>query len=373
MPDKPLAKSKVQTMRTLRSATICILVCFSIGSFSSGDETARYRLTFDSVWSGETHPTDYPGVSAHYSGLIGGTHNANVSFWEMGGFATTGVQRMAETGSKAGFSQEVAAAIADGNAGAEISGPGMGTTPGSVSVEFEASREFPLATVTSMIAPSPDWFVGTSGLSLLDNESWVGKIVHELHPYDAGTDSGVTFRSSNSATSPAEPIQDLSSVFPFENTGPLGTFTFLRLLAGDFNESGTVDEADVDRMAQALRAGDSDAMFDLDGDANVSAADRDFLIHDILNTFYGDANLDGEFNSSDLTRIFQAAEYEDNVAGNSTWATGDWDGDSEFTTSDLVLAFQEGAYEQGPVNVLPEPNSLSLLAVSLLLIFRRLR
>ncbi|MCA9213377.1 MAG: CotH kinase family protein, partial [Planctomycetales bacterium] len=53
----------------------------------------------------------------------------------------------------------------------------------------------------------------------------------------------------------------------------------------------------------------------------------------------GDANHDGLFNSQDLVQIFQAAEYEDDVPGNSTWEEGDWDGDGDFTTSDLVFAF----------------------------------
>jgi hypothetical protein len=58
----------------------------------------------------------------------------------------------------------------------------------------------------------------------------------------------------------------------------------------------------------------------------------------------GDSNHDGIFNSSDLVLVFQAGEYEDNVAGNSTFAEGDWNGDGEFTSTDMVLAFQLGSY-----------------------------
>ena len=58
----------------------------------------------------------------------------------------------------------------------------------------------------------------------------------------------------------------------------------------------------------------------------------------------GDANRDGTFNSGDLVAVFQIGEYEDNVAGNSTWEDGDWDGDGDFSTADIVLAFQFGAY-----------------------------
>ena len=58
----------------------------------------------------------------------------------------------------------------------------------------------------------------------------------------------------------------------------------------------------------------------------------------------GDANRDGVFNSTDLVQVFQAGEYEDGIAGNSTWEEGDWDNDQEFTTTDLVVAFQAGWY-----------------------------
>jgi hypothetical protein len=62
----------------------------------------------------------------------------------------------------------------------------------------------------------------------------------------------------------------------------------------------------------------------------------------------GDANRDGEFNSSDLIEVVAAGQYEDSIPGNSVWVTGDWDGDGDFTTSDLVAAMQAGDYEEGP-------------------------
>jgi hypothetical protein len=92
--------------------------------------------------------------------------------------------------------------------------------------------------------------------------------------------------------------------------------------------------------------------------------DRLYWVHNLADTYFGDANLDGEFNTSDLVAVFEAGHYEDGIAGNSGWGTGDWNGDAEFSTSDLVLAFQDGGYEQGPrgaVSSVPEPNALCLL------------
>ncbi len=90
----------------------------------------------------------------------------------------------------------------------------------------------------------------------------------------------------------------------------------------------------------------------------------------------GDANLDGLFNSGDLVSVFTAGEYEDEVVGNSTWATGDWDTDLDFTTSDLVLALQSGSYEQPRqlrANTVPEPSGIRHLIPALLTVacFRR--
>ena len=103
------------------------------------------------------------------------------------------------------------------------------------------------------------------------------------------------------------------------------------------------------------------------GDGFVTEADRDAWVYQLKNTFYGDANLDGEFNSADLISVFQAGEYEDEIEGNSTWATGNWNADGEFTTGDLTMAFQDGGYEQGPrqsVSAVPELSTALLCTIA---------
>lgn len=117
--------------------------------------------------------------------------------------------------------------------------------------------------------------------------------------------------------------------------------------AGDFNEDGVVDQRDIDLFFAALRDPRPDARFDLDANGQVDTNDRDLLVRDILHTTYGDTDLDGRFDSQDLVRVFQSAEYEDAPAGNSGWLEGDWNGDGDFTSQDLVLAFQWGGYASG--------------------------
>ncbi|MDG2385534.1 MAG: Ig-like domain-containing protein [Pirellulaceae bacterium] len=115
---------------------------------------------------------------------------------------------------------------------------------------------------------------------------------------------------------------------------------------GDFDANGDVTIVDVNLLSEAIKGSSEDLAFDLSADGTVNLDDLDILILNILGTFYGDANLDGRFDSSDLVNAFQAGEYEDDVMGNSTWSDGDWNSDGDFTTADLVKSFQSGVYEQ---------------------------
>lgn len=188
--------------------------------------SATYRVTFNSTWSPETHPTDNFPSNAHYSPPIGGVHNGNVSFWNAGELASAGIESMAETGATGTLSSEIQTAIAAGNALETMEGNGLGSSTGTVIIEqFSVNTNFPLVTLTSMIAPSPDWFVGVSGVSLLEDGQWVQERQVVLFPYDAGTDDGDSYTSADAESTPHQPIQSLSGIAPFSEE-PMGTFTF---------------------------------------------------------------------------------------------------------------------------------------------------
>ncbi len=139
---------------------------------------------------------------------------------------------------------------------------------------------------------------------------------------------------------------------------------------GDFDGNGVLDASDIDSLSAALRTSADDLRYDLNNDGQVNQQDHDEWVHNatLANTYFGDATLDGEFDSSDLTLVFQAGEYEDHVALNSTWAEGDWNASGDFDSEDLVAAFQDGGYEQGPreaVAAVPEPSGLVLFALGI--------
>lgn len=121
------------------------------------------------------------------------------------------------------------------------------------------------------------------------------------------------------------------------------TGTDLRNLNGDF----VIDRADLDQwLVDAAR------------------------LNEVEKYFRGDANLDGSFDTADLTQVFRSGQYEDGAARNSNWATGDWDGNRDFDSADLVVAFRDGGYElsQFSSQPVPEPNGTSWLAIGVFVV-----
>ena len=198
------------------------------------EEMAQYQITFTSTWSSETHPSENFPAGAHFSRLIGATHNQSVIFWQSGSLATAGIEDMAEKGNNSQLKNEVGAAIGAGTADQFLLGDGLGSATGTIVLEsVDLHQDYPLVTLVTMIAPSPDWFVGVSGVSLLDGEGkWINSKEVTLYPYDAGTDDGTDYGSPNADSDPAEPIVNISGKAPFSSL-PIGTLTFTRINAPD--------------------------------------------------------------------------------------------------------------------------------------------
>ncbi|MEN8008382.1 MAG: spondin domain-containing protein [Candidatus Krumholzibacteriota bacterium] len=189
-------------------------------------QTAHYTVTFDATWSALTHPTDFP-PNPHFSGLVGGTHDNSVSFWDEGSLASLGIKRMAEWGSQVDLLAEVQAAIDAGMAETTIADDPLWTVPGTTSIDIQLTPQFPLVTMVAMIAPSPDWFIGVRNLDLAPGGIWVEELVVDLFAFDSGTDSGVAYTSPDQPTVPPVPVFPING-YPFEPGVPLGTLTFTK-------------------------------------------------------------------------------------------------------------------------------------------------
>ncbi|MDE2667387.1 MAG: PQQ-dependent sugar dehydrogenase [Acidobacteriota bacterium] len=185
---------------------------------------ATYSLTFRGLWTTAVTSGGLPG-GAHFTNLIGGVHNAGVTFLRDGGRATAGVEFMAELGGTSTLASEVRAAEPDALAvllGSGNIGPTGSSTINDVTLTTDHSR----VTLLTMIAPSPDWFVGVSGLSLLDDRGeWMASLTVNLYPWDAGTEEGTEFSLANPATTPQGVITSIRGRGKFSNE-PIATLTF---------------------------------------------------------------------------------------------------------------------------------------------------
>jgi hypothetical protein len=213
--------------RALLAALCITLVLAAVPALAQGpSETAQYTVRFDATWSAATHPVEFP-PQPHFSALIGATHQADLRFWEPGTNASHGIKNMAERGRTRPLAAEVETAIAAGTANQVLQGGGIFPSPDFLDLSFTMDRDFPAVTLVTMVAPSPDWFVGVSALPLFEDGGWVQERVVELFAYDAGTDSGTTFLSPDLATMPPVPVHRIQGG-SLGNGVPLGTFTFTR-------------------------------------------------------------------------------------------------------------------------------------------------
>ncbi|MEQ9454715.1 MAG: PEP-CTERM sorting domain-containing protein [Phycisphaeraceae bacterium] len=132
-------------------------------------------------------------------------------------------------------------------------------------------------------------------------------------------------------------------------------------LLGDFNGDTVVDAADVDLLTAAIRDGSSDTQFDLDGLNGVDAADLSEMIESVLETFFGDSNLDGEVDLIDLSALASSFGL---TAG---WADGNFNTDTVVDLIDLSLL----ASNFGSSASVPEPTTAALLGLAGLGLLRR--
>ncbi len=196
--------------------------------------TAQYKVTFFAEWSATSHPIDYPN-SAHFSPLVGNTHNMSGGIWQDNGIASNGMEQMAETGGTSMLNIEIINSIDGGNSETLILGPDADGVD-TIEMIIEISHSHPMFSMVTMIAPSPDWFIGVHDIDLKPNGVWLSDLSIDLFPYDAGTQDGSRFFPAGSNTSPREPIATITES-PFPNGVRLGRFVFeLQSVSGQLGD-----------------------------------------------------------------------------------------------------------------------------------------
>jgi hypothetical protein len=187
---------------------------------------ATYKVDFCLNWNNNDFPTDYPS-NAHFSKLIGWSHQSENDFFAIGTIASNGIKDMAELGDNSTLENELNNNIKDGKGLDFIIGENLNKGVGTISFNIDVNKENPSVTLATMLAPSPDWYVAVVDVNLFENESFIKEKTINGLIYDAGTDSGKTFKSSNDKTIPKEPIS-LKTSSPLASGGTLCTVTFTK-------------------------------------------------------------------------------------------------------------------------------------------------
>jgi len=102
-------------------------------------------------------------------------------------------------------------------------------------------------------------------------------------------------------------------------------------VAGDFNGDGRANAQDIDLLAEAIRTGSADPLYDVRVDGAVDAGDMDELVEVILGTHHGDADLDGAVDLNDFVILKQ------NFGTGAGWAAADFDGSGSVDLNDFVI------------------------------------
>lgn len=194
------------------AATTILAACGDTGLMAGGDAscsgTAAYQVTFEAAWTASSANAAIPG-NAHFSPAFAATHADSAALYTTGRTASAGIKQMAETGATGLLEGETRALSQAGLLGDTDKGSRLDAT-GRTTLNLTADSGNDQLTLVSMIAPSPDWFVGTSSFDLCQGGSWVENTSFDLGTYDAGTDSGTTFAAADQATNPEEPIRFLN-------------------------------------------------------------------------------------------------------------------------------------------------------------------
>jgi len=199
------------------------------GTFSWTSE-ARYSVTITGKWAS---PAFGVPAGAHYTTFAGQVHNGSSPLYKEGSLASPGMESLAEIGNITPLLGEINGNIAGGKASSLLIFVAPDVT-GTVSSSIYCNSNYSSLSFASMLAPTPDWFIGVSNLNLYHDFKWIADTTVQLYAYDAGTEDGDIFSSNNAATSPQQTISklDVSQAKVLANgnssLGPIATVRFTK-------------------------------------------------------------------------------------------------------------------------------------------------
>jgi hypothetical protein len=228
-------------MRAIHRLTPIVLFC--VAAWGKGSKSAapappaaatptgpaEYRVIVKSTWTRVSHPFEYPS-DAHFSGMIGASHNAKYSIFAIGRRPTPGLEKLSEEGKHSPLDTEIRTAIDQGNALMLFESGGIKNWRDSMVATVRVDPAHPLVSVVNMIAPSPDWFTGASDVNLASDGAWITRRTVTLYAYDSGGDDGTTYKAKDKDANPKKPTTRAATRH-FVIKGrvkPVATVTFVR-------------------------------------------------------------------------------------------------------------------------------------------------
>lgn len=190
------------------------------------DDVARYQVEIAFEWSaGDVagHP-----ANPHWSRLIAVVHSSRYALFEDGQTASSGLALVATNGRVSVLEAELAEARRRGRAGIPVVQPGLESGVGTIVFDLELDQKLSRVSFASMLAPSPDWFSGASGVALFVEGAWVAQLRVPLWVWDAGADHGPDFEGPNMNTQPRQSVRLLTHPAFLRPSGlrPSGHATF---------------------------------------------------------------------------------------------------------------------------------------------------
>ena len=129
---------------------------------------------------------------------------------------------------------------------------------------------------------------------------------------------------------------------------------------GDFNGDERLDPGDIDLLSMAIRDDSDDEQYDLNDDRALDSGDLTYMVQQLLQTDYGDADLNGLIDSSDEAIV------RNNYGRPGGWSRGNFNLD--FVTDAHDLAYLRANIDSVHLpHPAPEPSILVLGGVGLLL------
>lgn len=189
----------------------------------------EYEIRFQNRWSAQTHPVDYP-QDAYFTPFISYSHKQDAKLFNIGLIATDGLKQYAETGIVSKITEEIDIIRGGGRALDRDMGFEVYYFQTST-VRLGFSDESHYLSLLSHIAPSPDWFIAIDQFDMSPNGEWVDSLVVYPEAYDAGTDNGQTFYSTDTPAEPRNAVDIIRSQ-PLADNGvvaPMASVTLIRV------------------------------------------------------------------------------------------------------------------------------------------------